>query len=66
MYNKASFALCPLHIVNDNLKLIVKEQKDQIYVERIWRKNILIKRIFSYFWMDKGSFPRGLNRSSLW
>ena len=35
-------------------------------VERIWRKSILILRILSYFWMDKGSFPSILNRSSLW
>ena len=35
MYNKTSFALCPLHIVNDKVKLIVEKHKDQICVERI-------------------------------
>ena len=35
MYNKTSFPLCPLHIVNDKHKLIVKEHRDQICVERM-------------------------------
>ena len=56
MYNKASFPLYPLHIVNDKLKLIVKEHKDQICVEWIWRKNILIKRIFHIFEWTKVPF----------